>query len=79
MLTSVVEDESEAYDVQILKAGDFAFDTAKHKLLSLKLPDMPKDLSPCEQLLYLSSVTDFENVQMVSVGLTSSSCLTNIS
>ncbi|KAL6056932.1 MutS protein 5, variant 2 [Balamuthia mandrillaris] len=64
-LQKSVEDDSTNYHVKTCKSSEFSFESAKHKLLKLKLPGLPENLPEHERLLCMSSFTDLNNIQMV--------------
>jgi hypothetical protein len=60
-----VENETRTYSVEFVKSSEYAYEAAKRKMHSVKLPGMPPGLAHHDKLTFLSSLVPLDQTQMV--------------
>lgn len=64
-LTKDVENETHIFPVEFIKSSEYAYEASKRKMLLLKLPGMPSDLTQQDRLQFFSSLVPLDQTQMV--------------
>ncbi|KAH6940958.1 hypothetical protein HPB50_011104 [Hyalomma asiaticum] len=71
LLFSVTSDNASSntrsYDKEVIRTlpfKDFAYESSRHRLLYMKLPDMPSGLSDEARYVYMASLVDFNSIAM---------------
>ena len=60
-----VENETHIFPVEFIKSSEYAYEASKRKMLLLKLPGMPSDLTQQDRLQFFSSLVPLDQTQMV--------------
>jgi len=59
------EEGNEENTLQFRPSSEFSLSSARSRVMSLKIPQLPKDMSSPDSLLYKSSLINFENTEGV--------------
>jgi hypothetical protein len=58
-------EEGSPYELKIMKTSDFFFESCKARILQIQLPNMPSLTNSRDKYLFMSSIIEFEKIQLV--------------
>ncbi|ELR12869.1 MutS domain V domain containing protein [Acanthamoeba castellanii str. Neff] len=61
----LLENETHIFPVEFIKSSEYAYEASKRKMLLLKLPGMPSDLTQQDRLQFFSSLVPLDQTQMI--------------